>query len=92
MTKKKSDFDGEGNPTVGLVVPVAGKNELKLAADSPANLSTSHPVEVTDAERRALLVLRDRDRTSRVAHGGLKSLLQLSDDDARLILGFLNRL
>ena len=43
-------------------------------------------------EVKVLRVLLDRQRTSEVVHGGLKSLLQLNDADADVLLRLLRRI
>jgi hypothetical protein len=79
----KKSFEGEGNPSsapvVGVVVPV------QTAVATVKQF-------VSDAEREVLKKLLDRDRTSRIVHGGLKQLLQLSDDEVKSLLGFLDRI
>lgn len=78
----KKSFEGEGNPSaplVGLVMPV----QTTMVAVKPF---------VSDTEREVLKKLLDRDRTSIVVHGGLKQLLQFSDDEVKTLLGFLDRI
>ncbi len=86
----KKTFEGEGNPSVGTLTGEfnVGIPNLKIA--EPAK-SQGTPLILTNEERRVLKVLLDRDRTARQVHGGLKSLLTLSDDDVRTLLTFLER-
>ena len=76
----KTKFEGEGNPTEDLG-PTGSQipNEVQL-------------VSITPLERRVLKDLLDRDRTSRIVHGGLKSLLTFNDDEIGVLLGFLDRI
>lgn len=93
----KKNFEGEGNPSSlhvyenkdfqGESTGFKGKSEL---GELVVSVGTS--VLITDAEREVLKTVLDRDRTSRVVHGGLKSILQLSDEDAKTLLGFLDRI
>lgn len=71
----------------------AGATITILPEIGPATVGTVTPVTVvSDRERAVLKIILDRDRTSRVVHGGLKSLLQLTDEDAKTLLGFLDRI
>lgn len=96
----KKNFEGEGNPTSFQIYEnkdfkpepseptgIKGKSEL---GELVVTLGTS--VLITDAERVVLKTILDRDRTSRIVHGGLKSLLQLSDEEVKALLGFLDRI
>jgi hypothetical protein len=49
-------------------------------------------VELADSEVEVLRTLLDRDRTSKIVHGGLKSLLNFSDREAETLLNFLRRI
>lgn len=48
-------------------------------------------VVISPEEEDVLKKLLDRDRTSRIVHGGLKSLLTFTDDEISILLGFLDR-
>lgn len=80
----KKTFEGEGNP---VEKPIESNNLLIGSAVPDGSVAV-----VSDEERRVLKVLLDRDRTSKLVHGGLKSLLALSDDDSLTLLGFLDRI
>lgn len=83
----KKTFDGEGNPSEFI------KTQLdKLAAEEDYYLPKRKMVEISDAEHEVLKKLLDRDRTSKQVHGGLKSLLTMTDDDINTLLGFLSRI
>lgn len=78
-----SRFKGEGNPVEDLQpIPV----DIAPVALGPID------VRITLEEIAVLKKLLDRDRTSRVVHGGLKSLLTFSDEEIGTLLGFLDRL
>lgn len=49
-------------------------------------------LELTLEEAEVLRKVRERDRTAAIVHGGLKSLLTLSDDDYSTLMSILNRL
>ncbi len=48
-------------------------------------------LQISSAERAVLKVLLDRQKTSKLVHGGLKSLLTLTDDQETILLAFLER-
>ena len=73
---KLPNFEGEGNP-------------VEVQTDIPLD-DTIVAISVT--EREVLKKLLDRDRTSRLMHGGLKSLLTFNDYEIGLLLGFLDRI
>lgn len=86
----KKAFEGEGNPTDAQFIP--GKTETTLNLIRIRSGKVDWQVEISEEERLVLKVLLDRDRTSRIVHGGLKSLLTLSDEQATTLLGFLDRI
>ncbi len=47
---------------------------------------------LTSEERVVLKTILDRDRTAKLMHGGLKSLLTLTDDQATTLIRFLERI
>jgi hypothetical protein len=73
-------------------VMMPGPDDLDddLALPEPIHIAI-HPV-LNPEEVRVLKVLLDRQRTSEVVHGGLKSLLQLNDADAAVLLHLLKRI
>ncbi len=80
--KLPSKFSGEGNPEIVLAEPI----------HVPPMEPLRQGVIITAEEREVLKKVLDRDRTSKLVHGGLKSLLTLTDDDVRTLLGFLDRI
>lgn len=58
----------------------------------PAPQATAKYPCLSTEEVRVLKVLLDRQRTSEIVHGGLKSLLQLNDADADVLLNLLKRI
>jgi hypothetical protein len=85
----KKTFEGEGNPTDGF--PPA-KTTTTIQLQRIRGTKVDWQVEISEEERLILKLLLDRDRTSRLVHGGLQSLLQLTDEQARTLLGLLDRL
>jgi hypothetical protein len=86
----KKNFEGEGNPST---VPFE-KIELpkiKTIDPNPIMKEGKH-LELADSELAVLKVLLDRDRTSKIVHGGLKSILSLNDEQAWVLLNFLRRI
>jgi hypothetical protein len=47
--------------------------------------------DISPREREVLKKVLDRNRTSMAVHGGLKSILVLTDEEASALLGFLER-
>lgn len=86
----KKTFEGEGNPSVGVPTGETINSGLDLKISEAAKIK-GRAVLLTEDELRVLKVLLDRDRTSRLVHGGLKSLLTMSEDDVRTLLNFLDR-
>lgn len=72
----KNVFSGEGNPSEPVMVP----------AKEPVTTFS-----ITVEEKDVLKKVLDRQRTSAVVHGGLKSLLSLTDDESAVLLAFLRR-
>jgi acyl-coenzyme A synthetase/AMP-(fatty) acid ligase len=86
ITRVKGEFEGEGNPEF---IPGRVEAQVQLVRlGRPADWA----VEITEAERQVLKRLLDRERTARIVHGGLESLLTLSRDDVATLLGFLDRI
>lgn len=83
--KLPKKFEGEGNPSESFNIP--GEAVLRVEPTPALRVTT-----ISDEEHRVLKTLLDRDRTSRIVHGGLKSLLGLSDDDVSVLLTFLDRI
>lgn len=81
------NFEGEGNPAEFI------KTQLdKLSVEEDYYLPKRRMVEVSDAEHSVLKKVLDRDRTAKLVHGGLKSLLTLTDEEASVLLNFLDRI
>jgi hypothetical protein len=84
--KTPKRFEGEGNP-VEIAVDLPAEQVPGFVQEVVAAMA----ITLSDAERDVLRVVLDRDRTSKLVHGGLKSLLTLTDDQATTLLGLLNR-
>lgn len=94
--KLPKKFEGEGNPSEDTVAPLAPLEYLELprlvTIDPNLIMEEGTRVEIARVEMDVLKKLLDRDRTARLVHGGLKSLLTLSDDDEAILLNFLRRI
>lgn len=82
-----SKFKGEGNP-----VDVDELKPILIADLAMTNVDRGPRVDITPEEKAVLKKLLDRDRTSRIVHGGLKSHLTFSDEEIGVLLGFLDRI
>lgn len=89
----KKNFEGEGNPVEPGpgVLDVAEVTGRVLIVKGPPAATTAGSTVAAD-ERAVLKKVLDRDRTSKQVHGGLKSLLGLTDDETAALLRFLNRI
>lgn len=96
----KKNFEGEGNPSA---VPFEKIEFPKVNTIDPNPIMKEgnagggrhghgQRVELADSELAVLKVLLDRDRTSKIVHGGLKSILSLSDAETATLLNFLRRI
>lgn len=86
MPKK---FEGEGNPSVPFEKIELPK--IKTIDPNPIMKEGKH-VELADSELNVLKKLLDRDRTSKIVHGGLKTILSFNDEEAAVLLNFLRRI
>lgn len=89
-------FSGEGNPSDMTVVdpgsPVRGHVDIKMNLTRVTSGKADWLLEMSEQERLVLRKVLDRERTSKMVHGGLKSILQLSDEDAVTFINFLKRI
>jgi acetolactate synthase regulatory subunit len=82
----KTQFAGEGNPAN------PGPGVLDVARLHGFTVGHVEVKTVSDAERKVLKTVLDRDRTGKIVHGGLKALLNLTDEDAHVLISFLKRI
>jgi hypothetical protein len=85
---KKSNFEGEGNPSE----PQPQRKTIEAYLVPVEIDDDSVCLEVTPVERDVLRKLLGWDSTSGKVNGGLKSLLSFSDAEAAVLLGFLKRI
>jgi hypothetical protein len=82
-------FEGEGNPIDVIADVTVLPTEIVIRREPVASKPS---VLINDAERDVLKKVLDRDRTSKIVHGGLKSILSLNDDETTALLNFLRRI
>jgi len=100
----KKNFEGEGKPSSVIVKSItptgatatiseAGPVVVGVVVHAQGTITAvAHHTILTDAEKATLRVLLDRDRTSKQVHGGLRSILNLSESEAETLLNFLRRI
>jgi hypothetical protein len=87
---KKDEVSTVSNPLVTADIATTAGNPIKV--NTALGVTTTNEfLQVSSAERAVLKVLLDRQKTSKLVHGGLKSLLTLTDDQERILLAFLER-
>lgn len=86
----KKNFEGEGNPSMTPFEKIEFPKIMTI--DPNPIMKEGKRVELADSELTVLKTLLDRDRTSKQVHGGLKSILSLSDDETEILLNFLRRI
>lgn len=98
--KLPKKFEGEGNPSEIVVdLPleetpryVAGVVESTIQMQRISAGKADWAIEMSEEERLVLKKLLDRDRTAKIVHGGLRTLLSFTDDEADTLLNFLRRI
>lgn len=67
------------------------KGDIKALIDDAQGIAAPIGIVLSDAERRVLAAVLDRQRTAAIVHGGLGGLLGLLPADAEVLLDFLRR-